>query len=104
MCRLRTECSDDGRPGRRLLDADVVDAEPAAIVLGGVAVAEEAELGAYPFARAGSETVRLVRKRCPLLSVKAIFKIADSIRNIALPAFLLNVHLHPHVAFAICKR
>ena len=101
---MRTECSGDGRPGRRLLDADVVDAEPAAVILGGVAVAEEAELGADPFARTGSETVRLVRKRCPLLSVKAIFKIADSIRNIALPAFLLNVHLHPHVAFAICKR
>ena len=42
-------------------DIDVVDVEPAAVVLGGVAVAEEAELGAYPFARAGSETVCLVR-------------------------------------------
>ena len=49
------------RTGKGLPDIDVVDAEPAAVVLGGVAVAEEAELGAYPFARAGSETVRLVR-------------------------------------------
>ena len=44
-----------------LQDIHSVDAEPAAIVLGGVAVAEEAELGAYPFAGAGSETVCLVR-------------------------------------------
>ena len=100
---MRTECSGDGRLGRRLLDADVVDAESAAVVLGGVAVAEEAELGAYPFARAGSETVRLVRKRCPLLSVKAIFKIADSIRYIARPASLLNAHFHPEITFAIGK-
>lgn len=56
----------------------MVDAEPAAVVLGGVTVTEEAYLGAYPFAGAGSETVGLVRKRSPFLSIEAVLKAASS--------------------------
>ena len=82
----------------------MVDAEPAAVVLGGVAIAEEAYLGAYPFAGAGSETVGLVRKRSPFLSIEAVLKAADRIRNIARPASLLNAHFHPDITFAIGKR
>lgn len=48
----------------KLINSDPADAKPASVVLWGVAIAEVAEFGTYPFAGTGSETVGFVGKRC----------------------------------------